>query len=48
MQTNQAALQEFTDQVDGLNPPQKYEEHYEVFHLGINELHEAVQPDVHV
>jgi hypothetical protein len=43
MQSNQAALKEFADQVDGLNPPQKYMEQYEVFSSAINELHEATR-----
>jgi hypothetical protein len=43
MQLNQAALKEFTDQVDGLDPPQQYMEHYEVFSSAINELHEAAR-----
>ena len=43
MQANQATLQGFTDQVNDLNPPQKYREQYEVFRLGVSELHEAAQ-----
>jgi hypothetical protein len=43
MQLNQAALKEFSDQVDGLDPPQKYGEHYEVFSSTLNELHQAAQ-----
>ena len=43
MQANQAILQGFTDQVNDLNPPQKYRAQYEVFRLAINELHEAAQ-----
>jgi hypothetical protein len=43
MQANQAALKEFADQVDGLDPPQKYREQYEVFHSAINELYEATK-----
>jgi poly-beta-1,6-N-acetyl-D-glucosamine synthase len=43
MQLNQAALKEFTDQVDGLDPPQENMEQYEVFSSAINELHEAAQ-----
>lgn len=43
MQTNQATLQEFTDQVDDLSPPQKYREHYEVFRSALGGLHEAAQ-----
>jgi hypothetical protein len=41
MQANQAALKELADQVEGLDPPQKYREQYEVFHSAINELYEA-------
>jgi hypothetical protein len=43
MQANQAALKEFADQVEGLDPPQKYGEQYETFHSAINELHEAAK-----
>jgi hypothetical protein len=43
MRLNQAALEEFADQVDGLDPPQEYREHYEVFSSAINELHEAAR-----
>jgi hypothetical protein len=43
MQANQATLQGFTDQVNDLNPPQKYREQYEVFRFGVSELHEAAQ-----
>jgi hypothetical protein len=43
MQANQATLQGFTDQVNNLNPPQKYREQYEMFRLGVSELHEAAQ-----
>ena len=41
LQLNQAALKEFADQVDSLDPPQKYGEQYEVFRSAINELYEA-------
>ena len=41
MQANQAALKEFADQVEGLDPPKKYSEQYEVFHSAINGLYEA-------
>ena len=41
MHTNQGALKGFVDQVDDLDPPQKYKEHYEVFRSAINELYEA-------
>jgi len=43
MQANQTALQGFVDQVDDLDPPQRYGEQYEVFRSAINELHEAAQ-----
>jgi hypothetical protein len=43
MQANQASLQGFTDQVNDLNPPQRYKEQYEVFRLAVSELHEAAQ-----
>ena len=43
MHTNQATLKEFASQVDGLDPPQKYKEHYEVFRSAINELYEAAR-----
>ena len=43
MQANQVALKAFTDQVDGLDPPQKYREQYEVFRSAINELYEATK-----
>jgi hypothetical protein len=43
MQANQATLQGFTDQVNDLDPPQKYKEQYEVFRAAIKELHEASQ-----
>jgi hypothetical protein len=43
MQANQAALKKVSDQVDGLSPPQKYMEQYEVFRSAINELHEATR-----
>ena len=43
MQANEAALRGFADQVDDLDPPQEYAEHYEVFSSAINELHEGAQ-----
>jgi hypothetical protein len=43
MQADQAALKGFADQVDGLDPPQKYREQYEVFRSAINELYEATK-----
>jgi hypothetical protein len=41
MKANQAALKGFANQVDSLDPPQKYREQHEVFHSAINELYEA-------
>ena len=42
MQANKDALQEFTEQVDGLDPPQRYGgEQYEAFSSAIRELHRA-------
>ena len=41
MQANQAALKGFAERAEGLDPPQKYREHYEVFRSAINELYEA-------
>src|SRR3712207_1924630 len=43
MQADQAALKGFADQIDGLDPPQKYKEQYEVFRSAINELYEATK-----
>ena len=43
MRADQAALKGFADQVDGLDPPQKYREQYEVFRSAINELYEATK-----
>ncbi len=43
LQTDQAALQGFTNQVEDLGPPQKYREQHEVFRSAISELHEAAQ-----
>jgi hypothetical protein len=43
MQRNQAALKDFTDQVNGLDPPEEYSAHYEVFRSAINELNEATK-----
>ena len=43
MLTNQDALQEITEQIANLNPPQQYSEQYEVFRSAINELHQAAQ-----
>ena len=41
MQTDQGALQEYTDQVDNLDPPEKYKEQYEAFRSAIDELYGA-------
>jgi hypothetical protein len=42
MQANKDALQGFTEQVDGLDPPQRYSgEHFEAFSSAIRELHRA-------
>jgi hypothetical protein len=43
MNANQVALQEYTDQVDDLDPPQKYEEQHEKFRSAMNELREAAR-----
>jgi hypothetical protein len=43
MQANQEALQEFTKQVDGLDPPQRYGEQYEAFRSAISELRTAAK-----
>jgi hypothetical protein len=43
LEANQAALQEITEQVVSLDPPQRYGEQYEVFRSAINELHEAAR-----
>jgi hypothetical protein len=43
MNANQVALQEYTDQVDDLDPPQKYEEQHEKFRFAMNELREAAR-----
>ena len=43
MQANQEALQEFTKQLDGLDPPQRYSEQYEAFSSAVTELHTAAQ-----
>jgi hypothetical protein len=43
MQVDQAALKGFADQVDGLDPPQKHREQYEVFRIAIKELYEATK-----
>ncbi len=43
MRADQAALKGFADQVDGLDPPQKHREQYEVFRIAIKELYEATK-----
>jgi hypothetical protein len=43
MQANKDSLKEFTERVDGLDPPQKYRQQYETFNPTINELYEAAQ-----
>jgi hypothetical protein len=43
VRANRASLQGFTEQVGELDPPQKYEEQYEVFRSAIDELHQAAQ-----
>jgi hypothetical protein len=43
LKANEAALREFADQVDNLDPPQEYEGQYEVFRSAIDELHVAAQ-----
>jgi hypothetical protein len=43
MQANETDIQGFADQVDELDPPQRYGEQYEVLRSAINELHEAAQ-----
>jgi hypothetical protein len=43
MNANQTVLQGLTDQVDDLDPPQKYEEQHETFRSAISELQEAAQ-----
>jgi hypothetical protein len=43
VQANWASLQGFTEQVGELDPPQKYEEQYEVFRSAIDDMHESTQ-----
>jgi hypothetical protein len=43
MQADKSSLQGFTDQVDDLDPPQRYGGQYKVFRSAINELHEGAQ-----
>jgi hypothetical protein len=41
METNYAALRNFSDRVEELNPPEEYEDQYKVFVLAIDELRNA-------
>lgn len=43
MQNSRVALQRFAGQVGNLDPPQKYNEQYELFRSAINELNDATQ-----
>jgi len=43
VKANRATLQRFTEQVGNLDPPQKYEEQYEVFRSAIDEMQESTQ-----
>ena len=43
MRANESALRGFAARVDGLDPPPRYVDQYEVFRSAINELHEAAQ-----
>jgi hypothetical protein len=43
MRANETTLKTLSSQVDGLDPPQGYEEHYRVFDSAIAELNQAVQ-----
>jgi hypothetical protein len=43
MNANQTALKRSTDQVDDLDPPQKYRDQYEAFGSAISKLQEAAQ-----
>ena len=43
MKANKAALQGFSEEVDDLDPPQEYREHYEAFRSAISKLREAAQ-----
>ena len=43
MQSNQATLQDITEQVSDLDPPQRYGEQHEAFRSAINEMYEAAQ-----
>lgn len=43
VQADRAALQGLTEQVGDLDPPQKYEEQYEVFRSALDEMKESTQ-----
>ena len=43
LRANEAALGEFADQVDNLNPPPEYTDQYETFRSAIRELHVAAR-----
>lgn len=43
LRANEAALGEFADQVDNLNPPPEYTDQYEAFRSAIRELHVAAR-----
>jgi hypothetical protein len=43
MQANEAVLERLNDQADGLTPPRRFKEQYEVFSVAIDELHEAAR-----
>jgi hypothetical protein len=43
MQSNQATLQDITNQVATLDPPQRYREQYELFSSATSELYEAAR-----
>ena len=43
LEANRVTLQDLTDRVDDLDPPQKYRKQYEVFGSAIDELYEATE-----
>jgi hypothetical protein len=43
LRANEAALGEFADQVDNLDPPEEYADQYEAFRSAIRELHVAAR-----
>ena len=43
IQATEAAFEELTNQVDNLDPPEKYKEQHEVFGSALDELHEATK-----